>query len=41
VIPEANYNIHVGNGVDFAPDFQYHFRPNTQSSIRDAAVFDF
>jgi porin len=36
VILEANYNIHVGNGVDFAPDFQYYFRPNAQSNIKDA-----
>ncbi len=41
VILEATYNIHVGNGVDFAPDFQYYFRPNTQSNIKDAAVFGF
>jgi porin len=39
MILEANYNIHVYRGVDFRPEFQYVFRPNAQSSIRNAAVF--
>jgi porin len=40
-ILEVNYNIHVYRGVSFQPDFQYVFRPNAQSNIRDAAVFGF
>ena len=39
MILEANYNIHVYRGVDFRPEFQYVFRPNAQSDIRNAAVF--
>lgn len=41
VLMELNYNIHVGHGIDFAPDFQYYFRPNAQANIKDAAVFGF
>ena len=41
MILNATYNIHVGNGVDFAPNFQYYFQPNTQGNIEDAAVFGF
>jgi porin len=41
MILEANYNIHVYRGVDFRPEFQYVFRPNAQSDIRNAAVFGF
>ncbi|HEX4172741.1 MAG TPA: carbohydrate porin [Acetobacteraceae bacterium] len=41
MILEANYNIHVYRGVDFRPEFQYVFRPNAQSNIRNAAVFGF
>ncbi|MBV9748171.1 MAG: carbohydrate porin, partial [Acetobacteraceae bacterium] len=33
--------IHVFRGVNFQPEFQYVFRPNAQSNIRDAAVFGF
>jgi len=38
---ELNYDIHVARGVNFAPDFQYFFRPNAQSNTQDAAVFGF
>ncbi len=41
MILEANYNIHVYRGLSFQPDFQYVFRPNAQSNIRNAAVFGF
>jgi porin len=40
-ILEVNYDIHLFRGVSFQPDFQYVFRPNAQSNIRDAAVFGF
>ena len=38
---ELNYDIQVTRGVNFAPDFQYFFRPNAQSNTKDAAVFGF
>jgi porin len=38
---EVNYNIHVYRGVDFRPEFEYVFRPNAQSNIRNAAVLGF
>ncbi len=41
MILEVNYDIHVYRGVNFQPEFQYVFRPNAQSNIRDAAVFGF
>jgi len=41
MVLEANYDIHVVQGVHFQPDFQYVFRPNAQSNIHDAAVFGF
>jgi porin len=41
MILEANYDIHVFRGVHLMPDFQYVFRPNAQTNIRDAAVFGF
>jgi porin len=41
MVLEVNYNIHVYRGLSFQPDFQYVFRPNAQSNIRDAAVFGF
>jgi porin len=41
MILEVNYNIHVYRGLSFQPDFQYVFRPNAQSNIRNAAVFGF
>ncbi len=41
MVLEVNYNIHVYRGVDFRPEFEYVFRPNAQSNIRDAAVFGF
>lgn len=41
MILEANYNIHVYRGTDFRPEFEYVFRPNAQSNIRNAAVFGF
>jgi porin len=41
MILEGNYNIHVYRGTDFRPEFEYVFRPNAQSNIRNAAVFGF
>ncbi len=41
IILEANYDIHVARGVNFAPDFQYVVRPNAQANIRNAAVMGF
>ncbi len=41
VVLEVNYNIHVYRGVDFRPEFEYVFRPNAQSNIRNAAVLGF
>ena len=41
MVLEANYNIHVYRGVDFRPEFEYVFRPNAQTNIRNAAVFGF
>jgi porin len=38
---EANYQVHVMDGVNFQPDFQYVMRPNAQSNLRDAPVFGF
>jgi porin len=40
-ILEVNYDIAVFRGVSFEPDFQYIFRPNAQSNIKDAAVLGF
>ena len=39
MILEVNYDIHVYRGVNFQPEFQYVFRPNAQSNIKDATVF--
>jgi porin len=41
MVLEANYNIHVCRGVDFRPEFEYVFRPNAQTNIRNAAVLGF
>ena len=41
MVLEVNYNIHVYRGVDFRPEFEYVFRPNAQTNIRNAAVFGF
>jgi porin len=38
---EVNYNVHVFRGVDVRPEFEYIFRPNAQTNIRNAAVFGF
>ena len=38
---EINYDIAVAPGVNFAPDFQYFFRPNAVGNIKDALVFGF
>ncbi len=35
---ELNYDITVGHGINLQPTFQYVFRPNAQSNIKDAAV---
>ncbi len=40
-IIELNYDIHVTQGVNFEPVFQYYFRPNGQANIKDAAIFGF
>ncbi len=40
-IIEINYDIHVTQGVNFEPVFQYYFRPNAQANIKDAAIFGF
>jgi len=40
-IIELNYDIHVTQGVNFEPVFQYYFRPNAQANIKDAAIFGF
>ena len=41
MVLEANYSIHVYRGVDFRPEFEYVFRPNAQTNIRNAAVLGF
>jgi porin len=41
MILEVNYDIHLYRGLSFEPDFQYVFRPNAQSNIRNAAVLGF
>ena len=38
---EAHYGIHVYNGVDFEPTFQYYIHPNAQTNIPNAAFFGF
>ena len=38
---EVHYGIHVYNGVDFQPTFQYYIHPNAQKNIPDAAFFGF
>jgi porin len=35
---ELNYDISIGHGINLQPTFQYVFRPNAQSNIKDAAV---
>ena len=40
-IIEMNYDIHVTRGVNFEPLFQYYFRPNAQTNIKDAAILGF
>jgi porin len=41
MILELTYDMRVFQGVRFQPDFQYIFRPNAQSNIRNAAVLGF
>ena len=41
MILELTYDMHIFQGVRFQPDFQYIFRPNAQSNIRNAAVLGF
>lgn len=41
MILELNYDIHVSDGLNFEPDFQYVFRPNAERAIPDAAVLGF
>ena len=36
---EANYKLPIYRGINLQPDFQYVFRPNAQSNIKDAPVF--
>ena len=38
VLFEINYRAPIYRGVSIQPDFQYIFRPNAQTTIRDAAV---
>ncbi len=40
-VVELDYQIHVFRGVEFAPDFQYLFRPNAQANLPDAAFLGF
>ena len=40
-IVEVHYGIHVYNGVDFQPTFQYYTHPNAQQNIPGAAFFGF
>ena len=41
IVLETNYDVHVVQGVNFQPDFQYVIRPNAQTNIPSAAVFGF
>ena len=41
IILEANYDIHVTQGVNVQPELQYIVHPNAQASIHDAAVLGF
>jgi porin len=41
MILETNYNVQVFRGVNLQPDFQYVFRPNAQSNVKDAAACGF
>jgi porin len=38
---EANYDVHVWDGVHFQPDVQYIIHPNAQTNISDAWVLGF
>lgn len=38
---ETMYRIHVMQGVTFAPDFQYYFRPGAQKVLHNAAMLGF
>jgi len=38
MVLELNYQLHVTEGVNIQPDFQYVVRPNAQSNLRDAPV---
>ena len=38
---ELDYQFRPVPGITFMPDFQYVFRPNAQTNIKDAAVFGF
>lgn len=35
---DATYNVHVSNGIDIAPDFQYFWRPGGSGRVKNAAV---
>jgi porin len=41
MVLEIDYTVHVYRGVTLMPDFQYVFRPNAQTNIKNAAVFGF
>ena len=41
MVLEVNYDIHVAQGVNIQPDFQYVIHPNAQRNIRNAEVFGF
>jgi len=38
---EANYDVHIMNGLHFQPVVQYVVQPNAQANIHDALVFGF
>ncbi|MGF1276513.1 carbohydrate porin [Acetobacter pasteurianus] len=35
---DATYNVHVGEGIDIAPDFQYFWRPGGSGRVKNAAI---
>lgn len=35
---DATYNVHVGDGIDIAPDFQYFWRPGGSGHVKNAAI---
>jgi porin len=41
VLIELSYDIHLVEGADFMPDFQYMIRPDAQKNIPNATVLGF